>query len=755
MVKQEKKKVEKTISEPVYLKYVLYVLLALFVYVWIVNAWVGDDAYITFRTVDNFVNGYGLTWNTSERVQAYTHPLWMFIHSFFYAITGNIYYTTMFLSFAFSFAAVWLLVFKIANNKLLAIAGLITLLISKTFIDYTSSGLENPLTYFLIALFLIFYFKDDEIKNKLFKLSLLTALVMLNRMDLVLLFLPALIYLIAKNWKARHLLYMFYGFIPFLVWEIFSVIYYGFPFPNTYYAKLNTGIPIGEYISQGLSYYANLFNNDPMSGIMIFSGIIGIIVYSVKKKNLNLYLPLVLGIILYLLYILRIGGDFMSGRFFTSSFLMVVAILTSIHFNYRKKELKFVVPAILIALITISGFTSDHPVLTYSGHGSKNGKPYTPQEAEKFFRDMNHINDERGIFYPYSAVAKHFFSGITVPTFVTVEQGKMTRQSNHKIISHYMIGRLGFYAGPKIHIIDYLALAEPFLSKIKANKNPDWKGNWRIGHFYRRIPIGYVETIKSGMNQLENMQLKEYFEKLKIVTQSGIFSLERFSEIWKLNTGYYDDLLVSHYKENDEPKLYSGDKYSLWVYYWRLGHYYSQKGKLNQAIDSWMKLAIDREFLFESNNSADVLYNIGYTYNLLNKSDSALNYAKKSFEIETRIKGKLAVLHLLFQVHNNLGFRRNALDALKGIIKLDSNSVFGLNNCAKYYYDEGKEKEALELWHRLIKIYPQNADIYFNLYAVYINKKNYDSAAYYAFKTVELGGKIDHKALEILRKFRH
>ena len=39
-------------------KYIMYFLLALFTYVFIVNAWVGDDAYITFRTVDNFVNGY-------------------------------------------------------------------------------------------------------------------------------------------------------------------------------------------------------------------------------------------------------------------------------------------------------------------------------------------------------------------------------------------------------------------------------------------------------------------------------------------------------------------------------------------------------------------------------------------------------------------------------------------------------------------------------------------------------------------------
>ncbi len=38
-------------------------------------AWVSDDAYITFRTVDNFVHGHGLRWNTGERVQAYTNPL--------------------------------------------------------------------------------------------------------------------------------------------------------------------------------------------------------------------------------------------------------------------------------------------------------------------------------------------------------------------------------------------------------------------------------------------------------------------------------------------------------------------------------------------------------------------------------------------------------------------------------------------------------------------------------------------------------
>ena len=39
------------------------------------TAWLSDDAYITFRVVDNAVHGLGLTWNPAERVQGYTHPL--------------------------------------------------------------------------------------------------------------------------------------------------------------------------------------------------------------------------------------------------------------------------------------------------------------------------------------------------------------------------------------------------------------------------------------------------------------------------------------------------------------------------------------------------------------------------------------------------------------------------------------------------------------------------------------------------------
>ena len=43
--------------------------LSLFAIVLVRTAWIGDDAYITFRTIDNFVHGYGLRWNVAEREQ--------------------------------------------------------------------------------------------------------------------------------------------------------------------------------------------------------------------------------------------------------------------------------------------------------------------------------------------------------------------------------------------------------------------------------------------------------------------------------------------------------------------------------------------------------------------------------------------------------------------------------------------------------------------------------------------------------------
>jgi len=120
-----------------------------------------------------------------------------------------------------------------------------------------------------------------------------------------------------------------------------------------------------------------------------------------------------------------------------------------------------------------------------------------------------------------------------------------------KVMKH--IGFFGFYAGPEIHIIDPLGIGDLLLSKLPYDKRPNfWEEGWRIGHFFRLIPLGYMETLESGENVIEDKCLAEYYDKLSIITRGDLLDANRIQEIWKMNTGQYDYLLDAyiHGKEN-------------------------------------------------------------------------------------------------------------------------------------------------------------------------------------------------------------
>src|SRR5207245_759994 len=126
---------------------------ALFLYVWFQNSWVGEDAYITGRTVWNVLHGYGLRWNVAERVQAYTHPLWMLLLVPLQLVTGDFYPAAILLSLACNLG-VLAVAARIARRgprgALLFGAFVVAMVGSRAFFDFTSSGLENPLTSLLL-----------------------------------------------------------------------------------------------------------------------------------------------------------------------------------------------------------------------------------------------------------------------------------------------------------------------------------------------------------------------------------------------------------------------------------------------------------------------------------------------------------------------------------------------------------------------------------------------------------------------------
>jgi arabinofuranosyltransferase len=106
----------------------------------------------------------------------------------------------------------------------------------------------------------------------------------------------------------------------------------------------------------------------------------------------------------------------------------------------------------------------------------------------------------------------------------------------------FSIGYLGYFAGPGVHIVDQYALAEPLLARLPI---PDPK-DWRIGHFIRRVPEGYVETLESGANCLADPGLAQYVDKLMLITRGEIFDPLRLKTIWEMNLGKYDTLLAEY-----------------------------------------------------------------------------------------------------------------------------------------------------------------------------------------------------------------
>jgi arabinofuranosyltransferase len=187
------------------------------------NAWVCDDAYITFRTLDNLASGHGLRWNADERVQAYTHPLWLLLHVPFHWITGEFFFTTIAISAALSVAAFALATGLLAERPpWVALLAALPLLFSQAFLDFATSGLENPLTFLLLALFALALLKRDDPSP--FELSLLTALAAVNRLDAVLLFMPALLHALVRRGR-RSLVPAMLGFAPLVAWEAFSLFY--------------------------------------------------------------------------------------------------------------------------------------------------------------------------------------------------------------------------------------------------------------------------------------------------------------------------------------------------------------------------------------------------------------------------------------------------------------------------------------------------------------------------------------------------
>ncbi len=483
------------------------------------TAWLCDDAYISFRTIDNAVNGYGLRWNVNERVQAYTHPLWLLLHIPFYFLTREMFLTAILISFTISMLTIIFLTLFIAQNtaQVLIIASILGF--SRAFIDFSSSGLENPMSHLLLVLFLILFFYQKFTLRNLFLLSLLSCFATLNRQDCLLIYLPALIYTWWKTENKKQGIFVICGgFIPLLFWEIFSIIYYGFPFPNTAYAKLGAGISRIDLIFQGLRYYTWTYYQDRITLIVLIVGVLIPVFRREKKIDV-----LILGLCLYYTYILWIGGDFMGGRFFTLPLLLSTIIIIQ---YLRLDKLKLGIP--VSAIFVFLSITQPHAPIFTGANYSQGG-----------FYTKDGITTERKYYYNWSSLL-NWERGKPMPSFSWANHGRENRKKNVKMTKlRGCIGFYGFFSGPLVHVVDFHGLADPLLARLPSLYHP----KIAIGHFLRYVPEGYMESVSGNENKIEDPSLAQYYDYIRIITRGTVWSWKRFELILKMNFGYYNYLI--------------------------------------------------------------------------------------------------------------------------------------------------------------------------------------------------------------------
>jgi arabinofuranosyltransferase len=488
----------------------LTLLCLAFCLVVLARGWVAEDAYITFRVIDNALNSYGLRWNIHERVQVYTHPLWMLLELTFTTVWNNPFLVSIFFGTVCTAIALGLSLAAAKRPLMVSVCCFfLPLLLSKSILDYATSGLETSLNYALFAAFGYVVTRLRHHPRFWLYCSACVALALCNRLDMLPLYAPPFAYLAWKERKSLPWRQIVLGFTPLAAWLAFALLYYGFLFPNSKYAKLDTGLPFFSYLKQGLYYVAFQLKWDLPGTLALLFPALMIVKPKWFSGERDGLIPIAAGIYAYCFYIVCVGGDYMAGRFFA---VPIFASVWLLHYywpeNYPPRAL------ILLAAILVTALFLP-PIITLP---------------------KNRVIDARFAFKENQLVAHSPLRLRTEGEYVFAEKGKLlAMQPLPRAKTAYSVGMLGYYAGPKTRIVDELALTNPLLARLPAVKS-----RFYIGHFRRKLPRGYLAYMATDSDYAMPKSLAEYTAKLHVITAGDLFAFERLKTIVLFNLGYYD-----------------------------------------------------------------------------------------------------------------------------------------------------------------------------------------------------------------------
>lgn len=290
-------------------------------------AWVGDDVFISLRYAQQFLDGHGLVFNPGERVEGYTNFLWTMILAGGMRLGMDPVRLSSWLgilSYGAIAAAFLILSYRLREDSpqrdLLLPFTTVAVLLQPDFQIWATSGLETAWTTMLVACGFVTVVLAERLRA--FAMAgLAFTLAAMSRPDALLFYAMTIPYLLVvgpPRWKRIPAIVspLVLLYVPYWLWRY---DYYGYPFPNTYYAK---SADLAWY-SQGFEYLW-LYVKTYYVFLLVPFGLGWIAIRALRRwpRRREPVGPVeragvlaLLFVVPYVWFVVRTGGDFMFARF--------------------------------------------------------------------------------------------------------------------------------------------------------------------------------------------------------------------------------------------------------------------------------------------------------------------------------------------------------------------------------------------------------------------------------------------------------
>jgi hypothetical protein len=385
-----------------------------------------DDSYITFRFAANLVHGHGPVFNVGERVEGFSSPLHMLLSALLIALSPSpdILFVAKLASLAFGLLTVWqmrrlarhcgLRAWQIVFAQALAA-------LNVNFCIASVNALETSLYAFLVVVSCN-VFLDELRRGRGYASAYWLFATLLARPDTLLIFGTLFLVRAYFDWRSGHApfrtLRWAAGFVvPMLLLMAARQIYFGYPLPNTYYAKnvtirygLEYGLPYllhplvpfnrrlehWEALREFFAGHAVLVDLLWVATAPVFWGLAAIGIPRACRRRRAAGLVCVAVVAAETSFVLKCGGDWMTGWRFMAATLPFFAVLQCYGVltlgstlrkrgwslgkgdsqknkdaGLRRRRMRFAVPALVLFFWVAAAGLSPHVSWRASGYSTR------------------------------------------------------------------------------------------------------------------------------------------------------------------------------------------------------------------------------------------------------------------------------------------------------------------------------------------------------------------------------------------------